>query len=84
MSKLSIPDALRWSFERNLPAPSLDKELTSDKDAKAVVASAASVICCRNGEHETPEQYRRLKVEVRAMLAKVHTAWLKERRAGKA
>jgi hypothetical protein len=84
MAKLSIPDALYWSFERNIHGQSLEKELTSDRDAEAVVASAATAICYRNGEHDTPEQYHALKGQVRAMLAKVHAAWLKDRRAGKA
>jgi hypothetical protein len=80
--KLSIPDALYWSFERNLHGSSL--ELVSDRDAEVVVAAAATAICYQNKEHDSPDAYRRLKVEVYAMLHKAHLAWSKDRREDKA
>lgn len=79
--KLSIPDALCWSFERNLRNA---MEMVSDRDAEVVVASAATALCYNGGQYDTLEKYYALKREIREMLPKVHAKWMRDKQGGKA
>jgi hypothetical protein len=70
---LTIVDALYWSLNRNAH-PNAYK-LTSARSADIVVAAATAAICCQNAEYDSPDAYRRLSIQVKAMLPKVHEMW---------
>ena len=71
-------EALCWALIRNIHPKSLDKDLVSNDDAEAVIASAATLLLIQHGQ-DSPAEFRKLKDDLRGILPDEYRKWKKAR-----
>ena len=80
-SNMTMGEALRWAFIRNIKPRCLDRDAVSLRDADAVIASAATLLLIQNGE-DSPAKFRELKGELRRILPDEYGRWKQARSLG--
>jgi len=76
--KLSIENALIWSFDRVFLSARRPLELLDQRELAAAVAAAATAFCVSNDQHN-PDVYRHVREEIRTNLPKAYLSWQKQR-----
>ena len=77
-ANMTMHEALCWALIRNIHPKSLDGDLVSTEDAKAVIASAATLLLIQRGQ-DSPAEFIKLKEDLRGIFPDEYAKWRKAR-----
>jgi hypothetical protein len=80
-AQMTMSEALRWAFIRNIDPERLDEDVVHLSDAASVIASAATLLLIQRGQG-SPAEFWALRDELRRILPAEFHNWKQARSSG--